>query len=81
MDSHPRRMNVETQVHRTKEGVICRFKKKLAGWVLTAGESVGWAFLSPYVLEDFSPSGIVLSNSGVIEMINPLDGESYFIKA
>ena len=77
-DSYPRRRIVETKVHRTAAGVILPFFRRFTAWVATEGEGRGWAYLSPYVLEDVSHRGITLSHSGVIQAICP-EGDSYFI--
>lgn len=77
-DAFPRRKQITTKVHRTAAGVVIDFKKQITAWVVTAGEALGWAYLSPYRFEGMSPNGLMLSHSGVIEAICP-EGDSYFI--
>lgn len=77
-EAHPRKRVIETKVYRTAAGLVLPWVRRVAAWVVTAGEAVGWAFFSPYVVENISPNGIALSHSGVIEAVCP-EGDSYFI--
>lgn len=78
VDSHPKRRVVETRTHRTADGKLLAFTKRLTAWVVTAGDALGWAFFSPYMLDDIGPRGITLSHSGVIEAVCP-EGDSHFL--
>jgi hypothetical protein len=74
----PKRQQVTTTVYRTLKGEFLNFKRTVSAWVATAGDGKGWAYFSPYRLEDVGQNGLVLSHTGVIECVCP-QGQSFFL--